>query len=245
MPRTRSFFPWLIAAAGLLAAPVDEAAAQTATPAAPAAPIEHMAIDDPVTGYVAEAAQRFGLPAEWIRAVIAVESGGDPRARSPKGAMGLMQIMPATWTELRARYALGDDPFEPRANILAGTAYLREMYERYDSPGFLAAYHAGPGRYDDHLVSNRPLPAETRAYLALLAPVVGDGAVATLSAQPPSWTDAPLFVTLAGRASSTDPVQADRHSDDAPAASAVRDFSTILPQSAGLFVARSTPRSLR
>jgi len=81
----------------------------------------------PAATFVSEAAQRFGLPEAWICAVIRVESRGDPRAVSPAGAMGLMQVMPSTWAELRIRHALGRDPFEPRDNILAGTAYLREM----------------------------------------------------------------------------------------------------------------------
>src|SRR3546814_8097036 len=96
------------------------------------------------------------------------ESAGDVRAVSHAGAMGLMQIMPATWTYLRGRYGLGDDPYHVRDNIIAGTAYLRELHDRFGSPGFLAAYNAGPGRYEQHLETGRPLPRETRAYLAIL-----------------------------------------------------------------------------
>src|SRR3546814_17844195 len=92
-----------------------------------------------------------------------VESRGDVRAVSPKGAMGLMQLMPDTWASLRVRLGLGANPYDPRDNILAGAAYLREMHDRYGSPGFLAAYNAGPGRYEEAL-AGRPLPAETRAY---------------------------------------------------------------------------------
>ncbi len=102
------------------------------------------------------------------------ESGGDARGVSPKGAMGLMQIMPETWATLRLRYGLGADPFDPHDNIIAGAAYLRELHDRYGSPGFLAAYNAGPARYEDHLATGQPLPAETRAYVALLAPLIGD-----------------------------------------------------------------------
>ena len=88
--------------------------------------------------------------------------------------MGLMQVMPETYDELRARYNLGDDPFDPHDNILAGTAYLREMYDIYGSPGFLAAYNAGPRRLDDYLSNNRPLPDETRRYVAMIGPnIVG------------------------------------------------------------------------
>ena len=53
--------------------------------------------------------------------------------------MGLMQIMPKTWIELRARYGLGADPYDPHDNILAGAAYIRQLHDRYGSPGFLAA----------------------------------------------------------------------------------------------------------
>ncbi len=84
-----------------------------------------------------------------------------------------MQVMPETYEELRLRYHLGADPYEPRNNILAGAAYLREMHDRFGPDGFLAAYNAGPGRYEDYLKSGRPLPEETRNYVATLAPVIG------------------------------------------------------------------------
>ena len=122
---------------------------------------------------IAEASQRFGVPAHWIRAVMQAESTGDTGAMSPKGAMGLMQVMPETYAELRLRYHLGTDPYEPHSNILAGAAYLREMHDRFGPDGFLAAYNAGPGRYEDYLKSGRPLPEETRNYVATLAPVIG------------------------------------------------------------------------
>jgi soluble lytic murein transglycosylase-like protein len=101
----------------------------------------------PFADFIDDASRRFGVPVQWIRVVIDVESAGDVRARSPKGAMGLMQIMPATWAGLRQRYDLGNDPYDPHDNILAGTAYLRELHDRYGSIGFLAAYNAGPARY--------------------------------------------------------------------------------------------------
>jgi len=122
---------------------------------------------------IAEASQRLGVPAHWIRAVIQAESAGDTGTVSPKGAMGLMQVMPGTYEELRFRYHLGADPYEPRNNILAGAAYLLEMHNRFGPDGFLAAYNAGPGRYEDYLKSGRPLPEETRNYVAALAPVIG------------------------------------------------------------------------
>jgi soluble lytic murein transglycosylase-like protein len=105
----------------------------------------------PFAAFVTEASKRFGVPEHWIRAVMHVESSARQQAQSSKGAMGLMQIMPKTWSELRARYRLGADPYDPRDNILGGAAYIRELYDRYGAPGFLAAYNAGPGRYERHL----------------------------------------------------------------------------------------------
>src|SRR3546814_4622006 len=87
--------------------------------------------------------------------------------------------MPATWAGLRARYGLGPDPFDVRDNIMAGTGYLREMHDRYGNAiAMLAAYNAGPGRYDDYVSSGRPLPAETVGYLAPLTAVVSTPAAA-------------------------------------------------------------------
>ena len=80
--------------------------------------------------------------------------------------------MPGTWVELSARYGLGLDPFDARDNILAGTAYLKEMHDRFGSAGFLAAYHAGPWRYEQHLVTGKPLPSETTAYVAAVTPLL-------------------------------------------------------------------------
>ena len=141
--------------------------------------------------HVETAATRFGLSPRLVAEVIQVESGGDPRAVSPKGAMGLMQLMPATWRMLRARLGLGDDAFDPGDNVLAGAAYLRELHDRYGAPGFLAAYNAGPGRYEASL-AGRPLPAETQAYLARLSQVSGtpSGPAPPLAS---SWIRAGLF----------------------------------------------------
>ena len=153
--------------------------------------------------YVAEAAQRFDLPAGWILAVMHAESANDPDAISHAGAMGLMQIMPATWAELRSRHGLGHDPYDPRDNILAGTAYLRALLDRYGSiEGMLAAYNAGPGRYDAHLETGRALPEETRAYVASLLPRLGRFAPPGEEPAAPvtirDWRDATLFVPRSG-----------------------------------------------
>lgn len=134
-----------------------------------------VSLSGPYASFVHEAAQRFSVPTAWISAVMAIESGGDVRALSAKGAMGLMQIMPDTWTGLRGRHGLGANPYDPRDNILAGAAYLREMFDRFGSPGFIAAYNAGPGSYEKHLATGRLLPPETRHYVATLAPLIGQG----------------------------------------------------------------------
>lgn len=120
--------------------------------------------------YIAEASLRFGIPESWIKRVMRVESSGQTilngRAiRSHAGAMGLMQIMPATWAQLTKTHGLGLNPDDPRRNILAGTAYLRDMYDRFGYPGLFAAYNAGPGRYRAYLQGRRRLPTETIAYL--------------------------------------------------------------------------------
>jgi hypothetical protein len=202
---------------------------------------------DSVAVTVTEAAQRSGIPASWIRAVMQAESGGDARAVSPKGAMGLMQIMPETWATLRLRYGLGADPFDPHDNIIAGAAYLRELHDRYGSPGFLAAYNAGPARYEDHLATGNPLPAETRAYIALLAPMVGDGAISDVAVLPVaarSWTDAPLFTMRADDHTAADQRAADQHADHRATETGAQDLTALAPQSEGLFVqtSRRNPR---
>ena len=136
--------------------------------------------DDPWGPYVREAAYRFHVPERWVREVMQQESGGrlydadGLLITSPVGAMGLMQIMPQTYDILRDRYGLGNDPYEPHSNILAGTAYIREMYDRYGSPGFLAAYDAGPDRVDAYLLDGSPLPDETVSYLSSVAPRLGN-----------------------------------------------------------------------
>ena len=110
--------------------------------------------------------------------------------------MGLMQIMPGTYAELRVRYGLGADPFHPHDNILAGAAYLRELYDRYGASGFLAAYNAGPGRYEQHLINGQPLPAETRAYVAALSGLNAPG-VSPAAASPTTTPSRPsLFAPI-------------------------------------------------
>jgi hypothetical protein len=126
---------------------------------------------------IAEAARRFGIPEAWIRVVMEAESGGETMLNgrpitSSAGAMGLMQVMPDTYAELRTRFGLGPDPYDPRDNIYAGAAYLRTMYDRYGYPALFAAYNAGPAQFDAYLFHGTPLPGETWDYLAK----IGSGA---------------------------------------------------------------------
>ena len=124
---------------------------------------------------VSQAASLFDLPEAWINAVIAKESAGrltlnGQPITSKAGAMGLMQLMPKTYADLRDQYGLGADADAPGNNIFAGTAYLRQMYVRYGYPGMFAAYNAGPGRFDAYLAGRKPLPDETVAYLSVIVP---------------------------------------------------------------------------
>ena len=203
---------------------------------------------DPFTAFVGEASQRFGIPVSWIRAVMHAEGGEDVHALSPKGAMGLMQIMPATWAGLRARHDLGANPYDPHDNILAGAAFLRELHDRYGSPGFLAAYNAGPGRYEDHLATGRPLPDETRAYVAAIAPLIGEGRIENaiaIASVARSWTEGPIFVGQAEGAPGVDEVSASVQPIHSPGSRRVVDMSALVPRSDSLFVrvsAQERPR---
>ena len=194
---------------------------------------------DSIADFIAEASQRFGIPAPWIRAVMQVESAGDGRALSPAGAMGLMQIMPGTWVTLQSRYGLGADPYDARDNILAGAAYLRELHDRYGSPGFLAAYNAGSARYEDHLATGRALPAETQAYLAVVAPLLGDGAAdgsRTIQAVAHAWTEAPIFASHAESAATKSPASAASPFRQVSVGNAPAGWTGLAPQPEGLFV---------
>ena len=197
----------------------------------------------PFAAFVTEASRRFSVPEHWIRAVMRVESSAKPRARSRKGAIGLMQIMPKTWDELRARHGLGTDPYDPRDNILAGAAYIRELSNRYGAPGFLAAYNAGPGRYERHLATGRPLPVETQAYVATLAPMTGVGRIGgkvVTVAQSFTLARSPLFaVRIAGNLAASQS-SSDAGSGRPSSVRTVVDLSALIPQSGNLFVRRAS-----
>jgi hypothetical protein len=197
---------------------------------------------DPLAAYVTEASRRFGVPERWIRAVMRVESEGKQRARSKKGAMGLMQIMPGTWTELRSRYGLGADPYNVRDNILAGAAYIRELSDRYGTPGFLAAYNAGPGRYERHLATGRPLPEETQAYVATLAPMIkSKQANVRIGGFGKSfaWANSSLFATRNLGISRDGGSSDDMHQNRSSGAQGVVDLSALVPHAGNLFVHRT------
>jgi len=198
-------------------------------------------------GLIEDASRRFGESERWIRAVMNIESAGDVRAKSRKGAMGLMQIMPETWVDLRMRHRFGNNPYDPRDNILAGAAYLHELHDRYGSPGFLAAYNAGPGRYEQYL-GGRPLIEKTRTYVATLAPLFGGGELAgpisVAAVHAKSWTKAPLFIGQPERAAAADRVSAERRLSGVPANHPMRNISALVPQARSLFVARSSAGGL-
>ncbi len=219
-----------------IALTVSNAAAVAET--RPAEPSASQRASDPFAEFVEQASRRFGVPVRWIRAVLDVESAQDARATSPKGAIGLMQIMPATWAELRERYNLGNDPYDPHDNILAGTAYLRELLDRYSSPGVFAAYNAGPSRYEEHLAGGS-LPDETRAYVAKLANLLA-------IELPPRWTfsghssaAATLFVTRSDLMKTPDRLLSLMPSSGVMTAISAPDVSPMVPRPIGMFVPRS------
>ena len=117
-------------------------------------------------------AQRNGVRADLVRAVVQVESAFNPDARSPKGALGLMQLMPATIQQFGV-----NNPFDPKDNVRAGVAYLRQLLDRYQNNEelALAAYNAGPGAVDRHGQSVPPY-AETRNYVRQINHLTGQQA---------------------------------------------------------------------
>jgi len=132
-------------------------------------------------GEIAAAARRFIIPEVWIRAVMQVESGGrtmlgeNTPIKSPAGAMGLMQLMPETYADMRAEYRLGPDAYNPHDNIVAGAAYLKWLRGKYGYPEMFAAYNDGPGHLDQRLKTAGLLPPETRNYLVRVTGMVSGG----------------------------------------------------------------------
>jgi len=118
---------------------------------------------------ISEHSRTNGVRADLVRAVMQVESGFNPYARSPKGAMGLMQLMPATAKQYGVKNA-----FNPAENVRAGVAYLRELIDRYENKEelALAAYNAGPGAVDKHGQTVPPF-RETLSYVAQINKMAG------------------------------------------------------------------------
>ncbi len=162
--------------------------------------------------------------------------------------MGLMQVMPGTYSELRSRYAFGSDSYDPHDNILAGTAYLRQMYDRYGYPSLFAAYNAGPKRFDAYLFAGKPLPNATLHYVESILPGVGTALAGTsggtANAKNPgwfSWGRGTKFVPL--KALFFAPLQPETSA--ATAVQTASESSKSQPNSATIFVdsSRSTHTS--
>jgi hypothetical protein len=129
--------------------------------------------------FIEEASAQFEIPQSWIRAVIRQESGGRTHVRgepivSKAGAMGLMQLLPQTYRDMQTRYGLGTDIFDPRNNIMAGTAYLRTLYKQFGFPFAFAAYNTGPRHLNQYLKFGRALPLETRNYIVSVVRMIGN-----------------------------------------------------------------------
>lgn len=183
--------------------------------------------------FIGEASRQFAIPEPWIRAVMSEESAGrttlDGRPiTSSAGAMGLMQVMPGTYSDLRNRYALGSDSYDPHDNILAGTAYLREMYDRYGYPSLFAAYNAGPKRFDAYLFDGQPLPNETLSYVESILPGVGTVLAGTSGGVPETKNGEPV---LSARGAKTVPSKTLFFTHWQPRTSAVTVVQTVSDRS--------------
>lgn len=134
---------------------------------------------DPWGPYINQSSQRFNVPDQWIRAIILQETRGyqyynKRPVTSPHGAKGLMQIKSTTYKDLAKRYNLGNDVYDPHDNIMAGTGYIRTLYNKYGAPGFVAAYHGGPGTLDAYLKRGTALPKATKNYMISVTPNLGN-----------------------------------------------------------------------
>ncbi|MGD7070260.1 transglycosylase SLT domain-containing protein [Acetobacter sp. AAB5] len=200
--------------------------------------------EDPWGPYIKEASQRFSIPESWIRAVMQQESGGHQYldgqlTTSSAGAMGLMQLMPATYADMQSQFNLGGDPYNPHDNIMAGAGYIRQMYDHYGAPGFLAAYNAGPQRVDDYLTSGRPLPDETVNYVASITPYLGTTTAPTGSFSPSS---APVMVASVGPSVAAAPVAEYARADlSRTADGCLRDPNAAYDPSTPCLMDRDTP----
>ncbi len=151
-----------MAAADVVAFETEEWTAPKPEPAQAAPPVLVAKIDPPKGDMYAETAKRHGLPEALVRSIVKAESNGNARAVSPKGAIGLMQLMPATAKQL------GADPAIPEQNVDAGTRYLKSLLARYEDKDdqvarAVAAYNAGPGAVDKY--KGVPPYRETQTYV--------------------------------------------------------------------------------
>jgi len=180
--RTRHFRPMLSACVVTIAAVAGSAAhAAAITPNATVGEQVSTGTSALMTRwspFVKEASRRFGIAEEWIKAVMRMETAGHTTAvdgkpiTSKAGAMGLMQLMPETWHDMQRTYGLGKDPYDPHDNVIAGTAYLRWLYDRFGFPRMFAAYNAGPGTVGEQMAGHRELPQETRGYVSGIARIL-------------------------------------------------------------------------
>jgi soluble lytic murein transglycosylase-like protein len=158
---------------------------------------------------IAQASRKFDVPQAWIRAVMAAESGGRTLSGenrpivSPAGAMGLMQLMPDTYNDMRVQYGLGPDPQDPHDNVFAGAAFLRRLFLSYGYPAMFSAYNDGPGNVADRLLRGSLLPEETRSYVLDITRALANGTglhgVKTKFTRPdgtPVWIDAATVVAV-------------------------------------------------
>jgi hypothetical protein len=148
--------------------PVEKAEKTEETQVAPVQQDRPLLDGTPYAEIIASAAEAHGVDPLLVRALIQVESGYRPRARSRKGAMGLMQLMPSTAREYNVRH-----PFEPKANIEAGIKHLKTLIDRFgDDVGLaLAAYNAGPGAVEKF--NGIPPYRETRSYVSRILALAG------------------------------------------------------------------------
>ena len=203
----------------MLSACVMAAATVSGSPAhAASAAVTHNIASESSTGtsvierwtpFIKEASRRFGIAEDWIKAVMRMESGGHTISAtgapitSKTGAMGLMQLMPQTWHEMQHAYGLGGDPHNPHDNVIAGTAYLRSLYQKFGFPKMFAAYNAGPGTLTQQMAGHRDLPQETRGYVSGIVRILGvkDGASHVIPVA--ARTTAQAVSTHAGSATAT------------------------------------------
>ena len=199
----------------------------------------------PCAVHAPEAAVRSGVTVDIILRVMRAESDGQPLVRSPKGAIGCMQIMPTTWDYLAPRYDLGADAFDARMNMIGGAFYLAELQRRFGMPGAFAAYSAGPSRYLRFVEKGVPLPAETVAYVnrigagrdtRIIVPAVG------------RWQEAGLFLANAGHDRAND-IPSAKQTDDAPVGGTIvgepLSVASSTPTVASLFPLASDPAAIQ